>query len=312
MSFPEGNDRRTLGRTVRDEETHMPDQPPASDREVVVVGDEQVATDRLVFVGGLHRSGTTPLADMLAEHEQISGLRGTAVKMDEGQHLQDVYPRTHSGMGRFALEPGAHLTEESDLVSPRSAQRLLAAWAPYWDLNRRFLLEKTPRNLIMGRFLQALFPGSALIVVVRHPVVVSLAMEKWNPLITRKGRLHVSLSTQLKNWTTAHRRLIDDMAHLDRVLVLRYEDLLRDTPAYLEKVQEFLGLDSPFQVAPLDRTRSTGYEAEWQRRQRSTLPWVRGPIRRAERGYADEIARYGYDFSDLSALGDWESSIPLA
>jgi Sulfotransferase family len=290
----------------------MPDQPPAPGRAVVTVGDTEIATDQLVFVGGMHRSGTTPLADLLAEHDDISGLSSTSVKMDEGQHLQDVYPRTRSGMGRFALEPGAHLTEESHLVSPQNAQRLLSAWAPYWDLRSRLLLEKTPRNLVMGRFLQALFPGSALIVVVRHPIVVSLAMEKWNPLITRKGRLHVSLSTQLKNWTTAHRQLVDDMAHRDRVLVLRYEDLLRDTPAYLEKVRTFLGLDSPFEVTPLDRNRSKGYEAEWQRRQGSKAPWVQGPIRLAAHAHADEIARYGYDFADLGALGDPDPSIPLA
>jgi hypothetical protein len=290
----------------------MPHHPSAHDRGFVTVGEHRIATDQLVFVGGMHRSGTTPLADLLAEHEQISGLSSTSVKMDEGQHLQDVYPPTRSGMAKFALEPGAHLTEESHLVSPANAQRLLAAWAPYWDLDSPLLLEKTPRNLILGRFLQALFPGSALIVVVRHPVVVSLAMEKWNPLITKKGRLHVSLSTQLKNWTTAHRQLIDDMGHRDRVLVLRYEDLLRDTPAYLEKVQGFLGLDSPFEVTPLDRTRSQRYEAEWQRRLESKLPWVQGPIRLAGNAHAEELARYGYDFSDLSALADPDPSIPLA
>jgi hypothetical protein len=286
--------------------------PSADDRARVPAGDHQIATDRLVFVGGMHRSGTTPLADILAEHEQISGLRGTSAKMDEGQYLQDVYPPTRSGMGRFALEAGAHLTEESPLVSPENAQRMLAAWAPCWDLDRPLLLEKTPRNVIMGRFLQAQFPGSALIVVVRHPVVVSLAMEKWNPLISRRGRLHVSLSTQLRNWTTAHRQLFDDMGHRSRVLVLRYEDLLRDTPASLAQVQELLRLDSPFQVSPLDRTRSSGYEAEWEQRQRSKLPWVQGSIKRARAGYAEELARFGYDFSDLGALDDWDPAIPLS
>jgi hypothetical protein len=286
--------------------------PSAGDRELVSAGDQQIATDRLVFVGGMHRSGTTPLAALLDEHPEISGLRDTSVKMDEGQYLQDVYPPTRSGMSRFALEAGAHLTEESPLVSPRSAQRILSAWAPYWDLSSSLLVEKTPRNLIMGRFLQALFPGSALIVVVRHPVVVSLAMEKWNPLISRRGKLRVPLSTQLENWTTAHRQLFDDMGHRSRVLVLRYEDLLRDTTAYLGKIQEFLGLDSPFDVSPLDRTRSRGYEEEWERRQRSRLPWVRGPINRAGNAHAAELARYGYDFSDLSALDEWEPSIPLA
>ena len=285
--------------------------PSADDRELVAAGDHQIATDRLVFVGGMHRSGTTPLAALLDEHDQVSGLRDTSAKMDEGQYLQDVYPPTRSGMSRFALEPGAHLTEQSPLVSPQSAQLMLTAWAPYWDLSSHLLVEKTPRNLIMGRFLQALFPGSALVVVVRHPVVVSLAMEKWNPLISRKGKLHVPLSTQLKNWTTAHRVLFDDMGHRDRVLVLRYEDLLRDTTGYLTKVQEFLGLDAPFEVSPLDATRSQAYEEEWERRRHSKRPGVRGSIRRAGKRYADELARYGYDFSDLSALGDPDPSVPL-
>ena len=43
--------------------------------------------ERLVFIGGLHRSGTTPLADALAQHPDISGLSGTGAPHDEGQHL---------------------------------------------------------------------------------------------------------------------------------------------------------------------------------------------------------------------------------
>ena len=68
-------------------------------------------------------------------------------------------------------------------MTPENAARLLASLTPYWDLDRRLLLEKSPANLVMGRFLQALFPGSALVVVVRNPVVSALALEKWNPLL---------------------------------------------------------------------------------------------------------------------------------
>jgi hypothetical protein len=290
----------------------MSSAPSAHGREIVLPDDRPVSTDRLVFIGGVHRSGTTPLASLLAGHDQVSGLRDTSVKMDEGQYLQDVYPPTRFGMGRFALDPTAHLTEESALAAPENASRLLTAWAPYWDLERRLLVEKTPRNLVMGRFLQSLFPGSALIVVVRHPVVVALAMEKWNPLISKRGRLRVSLDTQLKNWAVAHRLLFDDMAHRSRTLVLRYEDLLRDPAAYLARVQEFLGLDSPFDASRFDRTRSEGYQTEWERRQRSKLPWVRVPITRAGAAHADELARFGYDFYDVGALAAWDSSIPLS
>ena len=70
---------------------------------------------RLVFVGGLHRSGTTPLTRCLAAHSQISGFEGTGVEEDEGQHLQTVHPpaRAHADHGRFALSAAAHLTETS-------------------------------------------------------------------------------------------------------------------------------------------------------------------------------------------------------
>ena len=100
--------------------------------------------ERIVFIGGLHRSGTTPLARWLAAHPAVSGLSGTGVYEDEGQHLQSVYPiaGAHGGPGRFALDPAARLTEDSPLVTPDAARRLIDAWSPYWDTSRRVLLEK--------------------------------------------------------------------------------------------------------------------------------------------------------------------------
>jgi hypothetical protein len=38
----------------------------------------------MLFVGGLHRGGTTPLARCLAAHPQVSGFRSTGVPADEG------------------------------------------------------------------------------------------------------------------------------------------------------------------------------------------------------------------------------------
>ena len=97
---------------------------------------------RLVFAG-LHRSGTTPLGRAIVEHPMVSGLTGTGVKEDEGQHLQQVYPpaRVYGGAGRFARDERAHLTETSPLVTADNAAALWSAWEPYWDLDRRFLLK---------------------------------------------------------------------------------------------------------------------------------------------------------------------------
>lgn len=260
---------------------------------------------RLVFVGGLHRSGTTPLARVLGAHPGVSGLRDTGVTEDEGQHLQSVYPKAgrYGGPGRFALSPQAHLTEDSPLVTPENAARLVREWLPYWDSSRELLLEKSPPNLVMGRFLQALFPGSALVVVLRHPVVVTLSTVKWRRLASRHWWKHASVADMMGHWFTAHDLLRQDAPHLSRLHVLRYEDLLADPEGELGRIQRFLGLDTPFRADDLRPGHSTQYERRWTAMQGSLRTGA--TRRRVESAYADEAARYGYDLRDLDVRKPW-------
>ena len=117
------------------------------------------ARHRLLFVGGLHRSGTTLLADLIAAHPLTSGFANTGVPADEGQHLQDVYPAARvGGPGRFGLAADAHMTETHELVSPDSRTRLLSAWEPHWDLAKTVLVEKSPPNLIRDALPAGPFP----------------------------------------------------------------------------------------------------------------------------------------------------------
>jgi hypothetical protein len=262
---------------------------------------------RLIFVGGLHRSGTTPLARALASHEDVTGLTGTGVSEDEGQHLQDVYPkiRAHGGMGRFANAEAAHLTEESPLNRPESARRLLAAWEPYWDLDKQYLLEKSPSNMIMGRFLQALFPESSMIVIMRHPVVVALALQKWNPwLVGRRGRTHVSLQGMVAHWLRAYDVLRADSTYLRRLHVMRDEDLVARPQQEIDQIQHFLGLGSEISAAKITPGHSSRYAEQWTRMQTGNA-WDRRRRRIIEDRYAERIAEYGYDVSDLSRLDEW-------
>lgn len=255
---------------------------------------------RLIFVGGLHRSGTTPLARILGQHPDVSTLSRTGVPEDEGQHLQSVYPAalTFGGSGHFARAPKAHLTEFSELVSPDNAEALLRAWRPHWDLSRSFLLEKSPPNLLMSRFLQALFPDAAFIMVVRHPVTVALSTKKWTHFISRDPRKFASLSGLVEHWLIAHRLLASDLPHLHRVHVLYYEDLISDPERQLERVRQFLGLQGRIPSDLVSGEHGSTYRKRWQDMESLARPggWQR---RRIERKYTTEMAKFGYDVGEL-------------
>jgi hypothetical protein len=241
---------------------------------------------RFVFVAGLHRSGTTLLARLLAAHPEISGFSGTGAPADEGQHLQDVYPSDHEygRPGRFGFAPEMHLTESSPLVSEESARRLFAEWSPHWDLSRPLLLEKSPPNLIKTRFLQALFPKSAFVVVVRHPIPVSIPTAKWRG--TRR------YDRMFEHWLRCHALFEADRKHLGRVHVLTYEQLVHDPAVVLEEVCEFLQVEP---IPPAEQV-ETGANDKYFRRWKELKhdPRMRAYLDLVSLKYEHRVRHYGY------------------
>lgn len=80
----------------------------------------------IVFIGGLHRSGTSLLHEILREHSSISGFHKTGVFKDEGQHLQSVYlpAKAFGGPGRFGFDQAAFMDENHVLATQESAELL--------------------------------------------------------------------------------------------------------------------------------------------------------------------------------------------
>jgi hypothetical protein len=254
---------------------------------------------RFVFIGGLHRSGTSLLFQLLRDHPDVSAFRDTGAKEDEGQHLQSVYEpaRALGGEGRFGFHPNAHMVEVDPDQARADSRRLLADWAPLWDLSRPVLVEKSPPNLIRARYLQSLFPGSRFVMLLRHPIEVVLAEH-------RRAR-RTSLGRLFEHWFRCYEQFLADVPHIEHVLALRYEDVLARPQGTLDEVLDFIGL-APAPEANAAAVRSDAsrrYRAQWDDLRASRL---RGPgMTPLIRRYESRANHFGYSLAEPDRRSPW-------
>jgi hypothetical protein len=287
-----------LKRGIRSLVTHFrAGKPVASDLQPADGGVSQPAMTlaetlgkhKFVFVCGLHRSGTSLLAETLRGHALVSGFHDTSAPKDEGQHLQSVFPpaRTYGGPGLFGFAAKAHLTEVSRLATGANAGKLFLEWSRYWDLSKPYLLEKSPPNLIRTRFLQAMFPPSYFIVLMRHPIAVAYATQKWSKS---------SLESLVRHWITCHEIFERDRIYLKNVLVLKYEAFVRDPAQTLASICSFLNIPYDLQVPNVSPEINQRYLAMWSGLTLDARD--RKIVDRIQQRYGKTIASYGYRIDD--------------
>lgn len=274
-----------------------PDTPPLLPDHAIARGHSHPGQHRLVFVAGLHRSGTSILFKLLSRHPMVSGFRNTGVPEDEGQHLQGVYPpaRDFGGGGRFGFRPEAHMTEVASSEAALKAEALFDQWSRYWDLDKPVLIEKSPPNLIRMRYLQSLFPQACFVVLTRHPVEVVLAQRK-------RSRMQ-PLHSLFHHWLTCHDLMEADLPSVETVCHVRYEEFLGAPQQTLDRVLRFMGVPPASEVSgdAVNPEASDRYRREWQK-MTATLPWspyTRLIIARFER----RMNHFGYSLRDLADPG---------
>lgn len=200
---------------------------------------------RYLFIGGLHRSGTSLVARLAASLPEVGAIEDAPVPENEGVYLQGGIPHdaTMGAPMSFATDPAQHLTESHALNRLETRLRIEADWAPWFPPDRKWRVEKSPVNLTRMRLLQQLFPLSQFVVVTRHPETVAAATVKWTDL--PPDRMHA-------HWAEAHDLVRGDLPHLHAVLILRYEDVVRDPGAARARLAAFLSLDT--KLPPLGET----------------------------------------------------------
>lgn len=189
--------------------------------------------ERWVFLVGCYNSGTTLLHDVLATHPHIGSM------VWEGQFFTDQLPLPKAlGLPRlWALAPERFRLREGEGEGVNTA-RLKRQWgAQYNDPHRPILLEKSPTNAGRTRWLQQHFPGAHFIGIVRNGYAVAEGIHR------KAGH---PLETAAEQWRVSNEIMFEDFEHLERKILVRYEDLTESFDTSMSEIARFLGLEGSY------------------------------------------------------------------
>jgi hypothetical protein len=204
--------------------------------------------DRLVFLIGAPRSGTTLLARMLSAHSQVYGRAEP--------HL--ITPIAHLGyFGSVQKAPYDPFNVEQavkEIVAeiPRGEAGYLEALRAYTDSiyaqlmecapdGKRLFLDKTPAYGLVLPFLTKLYPRAKYVVLTRHPLAILTSYV--DSFFDGDYQVALAHNPVLQRYVPALAKVVRDQPV--PLVWVKYEELVRDPEAHFRRVCDYLGI--PFE-----------------------------------------------------------------
>jgi hypothetical protein len=104
-------------------------------------------------------------------------------------------------------------------------------WERVWDLAKPVLLEKSPPNLIRARAIGETFCPAYFLAMVRNPYAFCEGYER---------RRHTGMTYAARFWVECAQRQLTNVEHLERVILLTYEELTQNTCDVSDRILRFV------------------------------------------------------------------------
>jgi hypothetical protein len=198
-----------------------------------------------IFIGGLHRSGTTLMRRLLASHSHIACGPESNLFRDNKLARIHAYLRTEWLAGldaRYEVNP--------QVVDQTLARLIHAVVMPYCQKRgKQRWAEKTPKNILFIDTLFMLFPKAQFIHMIRDPRDVFCSVREK----AAKTTPHWATTTPQQLAESWCRRIncgLPWRERPERYYEVRYEELVHQPEATMQAVLAFLG--EPWDVRMLD------------------------------------------------------------
>lgn len=290
-------DRDAFGRRCRDLEDWLQKGAPGSELRDADPQDDP--GEDLCFLVGFNRSGTTLIDTMLATNPAVASIEESATLeyvIAELEKLPGGYPQALKHIGGNTL--GKYRKHYRDVA------------ANYLGNARSALtVDKMPLRLMHVGLIARLFPRARILFVLRHPCDVVLSNFMQNYAVSEATIHFDSLQHCAQMYDQVMRLWQKAEAKLPlRLEYVRYEALIGDTEAALDRVCTFLGISreetqthEQARLQTRDRVRSASYQqvaepiyqraaGRWTRYRRHLEPHI--PL------LMPHIKRFGYAVED--------------
>ena len=195
-----------------------------------------------IFIVGCPRSGTTLLRLMLDKHSQIAIPDETGIfyflyhypgrqKKQGAKILEEL--RDESNLARKALGADiidsalSELKSQRELTVKKVVDSLFLSFAAKHKKN--IWGEKTPNHVFFIKDILKIYPGSAVIYIVRDPRAVAASMKRYIPIREKEGRqpdfwMTKNVEKAALMWLECHKAALEFKS---RIYFLEYEELVR-------------------------------------------------------------------------------------
>jgi tetratricopeptide (TPR) repeat protein len=206
-----------------------------------------------VFILGFPRSGTTLLEQMLDAHPGLQS-------MDENPFFNRLADTLRRHNPAVLNDLGVLRQLDCDELRKRYLVMVSEKIRRGWDSR---LVDKNPLNMLWLPLIHRLYPAAKHVLAIRHPcdVILSCYMQNF------RSSILIASSATLDRLARAYVEAMHAwLRHVEvfqpDVLVSRYEDLVADTEAQMQRIATFLGLEDASPMLRFDQhARDKGYIA---------------------------------------------------